>query len=256
MPEAEFARERLGVGEYPAPLDGWLIIPRKWFTATKDAAEEPPRVMHPIFSVDVAPDRGSASIAVAGLRPDGLVGLQVTDHKEGTAWIAARARQIQERWQPAQWIIDKRAAAGTLITELEKAGLPVETLQATDVAHACGLIFDAFRDETVKHYGQSALRSAMAAADKRELSDAWAFDRRNAGIDISPLMAISFAHWGFQRYSQQAEYDARDSVHFDLDEIKRLCRAGVYGPADIQRLYTEDLIDDEGMEDLSNAGIL
>jgi hypothetical protein len=91
--------------------------------------------------------------------------------------------------------------------------------------------------------------------DKRPLSDAWAFDRRNAGIDISPLMAVTFAHWGYQRFSVQEDYDVRESVHFDLDEIKRLCRLGVYGPGDIRRLYDEGLIDDKGLEALAHAGI-
>lgn len=256
MPDAEFARERLGVGSYPAPADGWLIIPRKWFDITKSAAEEPLRVMYPVFAIDVAPNRESASIAVAGLLGSGgPVGLQVTDHRDGTAWIAARVKQIQERWHPKQWVIDKRAAAGTLITELEKAGIPVETLQATDVAHACGQLYDAFRDDSIRHYGQGSLRAALAGVDKRPLSDSWAFDRRNSAVDISPLMAVTFAYWGYQRFSVQEDYDVSQSVHFDLDEIKRLCRLGVYGPHDIQRLYDEGLINDKGLEALANAGI-
>ena len=254
MPEAEFQRERLGVGEYPAPLDGWLVIPRRWFDATRDSADEPPRVRHPIFAVDVAPNRESGSIAVAGLRPDGLVGIQVTDHRDGASWIVARAKAIQERWKSARWIVDKRAAAGALINELEQAGLPVETMQATEVAHACGMIYDALRDDTVRHYGQASLRAALAGVDKRELSDAWAFDRRNAGVDISPLMAATFAHWGYQKFGVVQDYDIRESVHFDIDEIKRLCRLGVYGPDDIKRLYDEDLIDNDGLEALANAG--
>jgi phage terminase large subunit-like protein len=255
MPEVEFNRERLSVGEYPAPLDGWLVVPKKWFEATKDSAEEPPRVRHPIFAIDVAPNRESGAIAVAGLRPDESVGLQVIDHRDGATWIVARAKAIQERWKPERWIVDKRAAAGALLTELEQAGLPVETMQATDVAHACGQIYDSFRDDTIRHYGQASLRAALAGVDKRELSDAWAFDRRNAGVDISPLMATTFALWGYQKFGMQEDYDIRDSVHFDIDEIKRLCRAGVYGPDDIKRLYESGLIDNDGLEALSDAGI-
>jgi phage terminase large subunit-like protein len=255
MPEAEFLRERLGVGEYPAPLDGWLIIPRKWFDATKDSADEPPRVRHPIFAIDVAPNRESGAIAVAGLRPDGMAGIQVTDHRDGAAWIVARAKSIQERWKAAKWIVDKRAAAGALITELEQAGLPVETMQATDVAQSCGMIYDAFREDTIRHYGQSSLRTALAGVDKRELSDAWAFDRRNVGVDISPLMAVTFALWGYQKFGIVQDYEISESVHFDLDEIMRLCRAGIYGPDDIKRLYDSGLIDDKGLEALVDAGI-
>src|SRR4249919_418750 len=46
----ERLRERLGVGIYPAPLDAWLVIPKKWFDATKDQSEEPARVARPVFA--------------------------------------------------------------------------------------------------------------------------------------------------------------------------------------------------------------
>jgi hypothetical protein len=254
MPETEFLRERLGVGQYPAPLDGWLVIPRRWWNATKDETEQPPRVQAPVFAIDVAPDRGSASIAVCGKRPDGRTGVQVIDHRDGTAWIVARAKELDTRWNAPRWIVDRRAAAGSLITQLETV-VRLETLQASDVAHACGQLFDAFRDDTLRHYAQGSLKAAIAAVDKRPLSESWAFDRRNAGIDISPLMAVTFAHWGFQRFSVEEEYDISQSVHFDLDEIKRLCRMGVYGPDDIKRLRDEDLISEKDMEALFNAGI-
>jgi hypothetical protein len=252
MPETEFLRERLGVGEYPSPLDGWLVIPRVWWNSTKDDTDEPPRVRHPIFAVDVSPDRSSASIAVAGLRPDGRVGVQVIDHREGTAWVIARAKALNTRWNAPRWIVDRRAAAGSLAGSLEKV-VPLETLHATDVAHACGQLFDSFRDDTLRHYAQGSLKAAIAAVDKRPLSEAWAFDRRNVGVDISPLMAVTFALWGYQRFSVRDQYEVSESVHFDLDEIKRLMRAGVYGPDDIKRLRDEDLISDEDMEILTDA---
>ncbi len=31
MDEVEYLRERLGVGQYPAPADAWAVIPRKWW---------------------------------------------------------------------------------------------------------------------------------------------------------------------------------------------------------------------------------
>lgn len=251
----QFAREILGVGEYPAPLDGWLVIPKKWFTATADTADAPPRVTSPVFAIEVAPDRSSAAIAVAGLRPDGLTGVQVVEHRDGTGWIPERARQIDDRWKPVAWVIDKRAATGTVIADLERAGFKLEFLTANDVAHASGQLYDAMRDDTVRHYGQAAFKSALAAADKRNLGESWAFDRMNSAVDQSPLMAVAFAHWGYLRFGVEEDYDATESVHFDLDEIKRLYRKGVYGPDDIRRLHDDGLIDDKGLEALRNAGI-
>jgi hypothetical protein len=37
---------------------------------------------------------------------------------------------------------------------------------------------------------------ALAGAQKRPLGDAWAWARRGAGVDISPLVAATLAKWG------------------------------------------------------------
>jgi hypothetical protein len=255
MDKVEYEREVLGVGQYPAPLDGWAVVPKKWYLATADEADQPPRVEHPIFALGASHDRSAASIAVAGLRSDGLVGVQVVEHREGIHWLVARAKAINDQWHPEKWVVDKRSAAGSLISELEKAGLTVEVVQTTDVTHACGQLFDAFRDDTLRHYKQGSLKTALAGIDKRNLIGSWAFDWINAGIDVSPLMAVTFAYWGYQRFGVQEQYDVGESVHFDLDEIKRYWRAGVYGPEDIRRLYDEEILDEKDLEALANDGI-
>jgi hypothetical protein len=252
--ETEFLRERCGVGEYPAPDDGWLVIPRKWYDASADTADEPPRPARPVFAVEVSPDRSTAAIAVAGERPDGLTGIQVAEYRQGTKWVLPRCVAIHESWKPARWIIDPRAGAGSLADDLRRAGLPVEETSARDVANACGQFFDGMRDGKLAHYGQSALRTALAGADRRPLSEAWAWDRRQTSVDASPLMAATFAYWGFLRFGSEGDYELAESVHFDLTEIGRLYRAGVYGPADLARLRDAGLIDDKGLEALTHAG--
>jgi len=254
MDAREYAREILGVGDYPAPLDGWLVIPKRWFEVTRDQADDPPRVACPVFSIDVALDRSSGAIAVAGKRPDGLVGVQVAEHHEGTGWIVASAKRIDDQWGPAVWVIDRRTAAGSVISELESAGIRVEKLQATDVVHASGQLYDAFRDDTLRHYDQANVRTALAAADWRNLSESRALNRI-AAVDQSPLMAFAFAHWGYLRFGMEADYDVAESMHFDLAEIKRYWRAGIYGPDDIRRLYDEGILSDSDLEALADAGI-
>ena len=251
----QFQKEILGVGEYPSPLDGWFVVPKKWFSERFDNAENPPRVTSPVFAIEVSHDRSSSSISVAGLRPDRLVGIQVVEYKSGTGWLINRVKEIHERWKPVTWVIDKRAATNTVIADLEREGIPLELMTATDVATASGYLYDAFRDDTLRHYGQSSLRAALASADWRKLGEARAFDRLNPAVDQTPLMSIAFAHWGYLRFGVEEDYDAADSVHFDLNEIKRLYRIGVYGPDDIRRLRQDDLLTDTDLETLRNAGI-
>jgi len=253
MPE-EFNRERLGVGTYPAPADGWLVIPKAWYARCADKTDRPPRVQSPIFAIDAAPNRRHAAIAVAGRRPDKLTGIQVIDYREDIKWIVKRAIEIHEKWKPRYWIVDKRAAAGSLVTELTNAGLPIEWLQASQVAHASGLLYDAFKEGDLRHYAQDELRKALAGADQRKLSESWAFDRINSGVDISPLMAVTLANWGLMEFGEE-DYDAQESLHFDLEEIARYWRAGVYGPPDIKRLFDSKILTIADLEVLANEGI-
>jgi hypothetical protein len=251
--ETEFLRERCGVGEYPAPNDGWLVIPRKWWDASVDTADNPPRPARPVFAVEFAEDRSAAAIAVAGARPDGLAGVQLVEYKPGTKWVLARCVDINNNWNPVRWVIDPRSAAGSLADDLRRAGLPVEETSARDVAHACGTFFDGMRDGLFAHYGQSPLRTALAGADRRPLSEAWAWDRRNTAADASPLLAATFAYWGFLRFGSEGDYELGESVHLDLVEIERLMCAGFYGPGDLSRLHAAGLIDDKGLEALTHA---
>jgi hypothetical protein len=243
--ETERLRERLGVGEYPAALDGWLVIPRRWFTATLSKLEpgaEMPVLKRPVFAVDTSPDRSMTSIAVAGETAEGLTGVQIINRRAGVGWVIPRLVELNKRWRPARIVVDRRASAGSLIADMEAQGLPVEPMTATDVAYACGLFFDAFRDDEIRHYGQSSLEKALAGADKRPLSETWAWDRKNAGVDITPLVSATFAVWGYMRYGKDGDYDARDSVHFDLDEIIRLTKAGYYDSESLTRLADGGLI--------------
>jgi hypothetical protein len=251
-----YAREILGVGNYPAPLDGWLVIPRKWWASTLDLVDkdaEPPVLRHPVFAVDTSPDRGITTISVAGERPDGLMGVEIAERKAGTGWVIARLMDIHKRWHPARFIIDKRAAAGSFLADMEALGLPVEAVTATDVAHACGQLFDAFRDDSLRHYGQAALEKALAGADKRPLGEAWGWDRRNTAIDITPLVAATLAVWGYMRFGSADDYDVRNSVHFDLTEITRLTRAGFYDIGDLKRLAASGLISDDDIPAVMQA---
>ena len=254
----DWERERLGVGTYPAPLEGWLVIPHHWWDSTFDpemTTNNKPTLRNVVFTVDIAPDRRRSSIGVAGLRPDGFIGFELVDSGAGIKWLIKRCVELDNSWHPIRWLIDPHAAAGSIYEDLHKQGLRIEKLQTTEVAHACGTLFDGFSEEWLRHGTEPEVKAALAAADKRPLSESWAFDRRNSAIDLSPLMAIAFAVWGYKKYGEGMDYSIRHSVHFDLDEIIRLTKAGLYGPLDLKRLKDEGLLNDsEEIEVLKTMG--
>jgi hypothetical protein len=65
-------------------------------------------------------------------------------------------------------------------------------------------------------------------------------------------VAYTLALWGWRRHSG-GDYDVAESVHFDVAEVVRLIGRGVYGPADVARLFAAEVIDDKGLAEISKA---
>jgi hypothetical protein len=143
----------------------------------------------------VTPDRGAASIGVAGWRPDGRRHLEVVDHRPNTDWCVGRLQDLQRRWQPHPTVVDPGSPAGALMVDLSAAGVATETVTAREYAQACGQFYDAVVDGGVRHLEQPVLNLAVFAARKRPLGDAWAWARKSQ-TDISPLVSVTLAHFG------------------------------------------------------------
>lgn len=192
MPDEEFARERLSVW---SDARNESIVPAETWEALADPASE----MHGqvVFAVDVTPDRSSASIGVAGYRPDGLQHLELVDHQDGTRWVARRLAQLQLAWNARTVVLDPGGPAGSLIPELEAADVPVTLISSRELGQACGAFYDAAvdPDRPLRHLGQKPLDGALLGARKRPLGDAWAFARKG-DTDISPLYAVTLAKHG------------------------------------------------------------
>jgi hypothetical protein len=244
MDYIEFARERLGVGQYPAPADAWAVIPEKWWKATLDTDSDTVNVVHggSCMGVALGYGRTSASIAVAGARDDGNTQVEVIEHKHGIRWLVDRARVLDKKHKPEGWVIDPHADEGSLADELEQEGLNVIRMTATDVGHAFGQIYDGFREGTVRHPNQPEVQNALAGSEKRKLGNGQAWDRLGVQVDLSPIIAVTHAHWGYLKYGRDANYPIEQSVDFDLDTVIRMIDAGYYGTEELQRLSDEGAI--------------
>lgn len=194
-----FAREILGV--WPPDLTaGFAVIPElAWRTACDPGSQLEGT---PAFAVDVAPDRSRASIGVAGRRSDGLVHVEVVESRAGTGWVVQRLVELRDRWKPCAIVVDPGSPAGSLIADLDAAGVAVVTTGARDVAQAYGMFFDGVcgADEaarTVRHIGQAELDAAVAGAVRRSIGDGHAWDRRATTTDLTPLVAVTNAMWGY-----------------------------------------------------------
>jgi hypothetical protein len=210
-----FARERLSVGDYPAEGGGWLVVSEDAWKALEDPRSRP---LDPVaFAVEVGPGRRTAAIGAAGLRPDGRTHVEILpdDYRSGTEWVPARLSELVKRWRPCAVVLDPGSHAGALAEAVEQAGTEiVRPFSARDAAQACSQFIDAVTQEDIRHLGQGPLSAALAGAATRPLGDAWAWDRKNAHADISPLTAVTLALWGFNRFgrSRIPHYDLLRSV--------------------------------------------
>ena len=190
-----FAVERLGVGDWPDPAKSKHVIDLQKWAALADAGSE---LLDPVcFSFDVSPDRSHSSIAVSGMRKDGLRHLELIERGQGTRWITERLLMLDKRHENVGFVYDAMSPAASLSEGLMEAGLTLISVSASEHAQACGNLFDAVHDDqTIRHLGQPELQAAIKGATKRPLGDAWAWSRRNSSIDISPLVSVTLAHWG------------------------------------------------------------
>lgn len=206
-PDPVFITECLCV-RVPDLQPDWAVIgERTWSGLVADLPEQ--GELAPVaFAVDVNPERSHAAVGVAGRR-DGLLHVEVAAHDRGTAWVVPWLVERHEKWAPCAVVVDRNGPAGSLIPELEAAGIEVVKPSGNDIAQACGAFADAADPQegpaVLRHLGQPELDEAVRRAAKSDLGDgAWKWSRRTSTADISPLVAVTLAAWGHATYAHQA----------------------------------------------------
>jgi hypothetical protein len=175
MSPRQFMNERMGVGDWPDTSEdaGRVITREAWLLA----AERDPSnriVTAPTFAVDVNPDRTWAAIGVAGQRADEVFQFAVADHRRTTDWVVDRAVELQREHDAASFVVDTRGPAGSLIPELEDAGVRVIRAGTEDYGNACGQFFDAVVNGHARYPDpQPELDVGLSSARGAPLGDWW-----------------------------------------------------------------------------------
>ncbi len=144
-----------------------------------------------VFSLDVNPERSAAAIVAS----DGGAA-ELIDYRPSIGWIVGRAQELNERHGVARWVIDGGGPAGSLIGELERAGLTVHPVSARGMVDACAQFYDGVMEAKLQVRRHPKLDEAVAGAAKRRVGDAWAWTRRNTFVDVCPLVAATLSLWG------------------------------------------------------------
>lgn len=172
------------------------------------------------YGVDVSADRMHAAIAVAGLRADGNVHVEVIAYRSGLGWLQEAFRKLatnsknditvaaQTKGAPVSGLVDVIGAID---------GVEISPVEGKDIAGMAGRFWDAVnagnpdekhRGDGVRlyHIPQPVLDLAANTAVTRPLGDgAWAWDRAKSVEDVSPLIAATEAFGALT--------SERDAVH-------------------------------------------
>lgn len=191
LSEDSFRREALGIWD---DLTTPSVIPAEVWDALNDPASVAASKF--VLAVDVSPDRDRATVALGGLREDGIPHVEVDEMAEGVAWIVPWITDRVAINDIAAVIIDARGPASTLAPELKKLGVRVVLTNTTDVTDACAAIYDGALAGAFRHIGQAQLTASLHSARKRSIQDRWAWNRKSPDSDITPIVAVTLALWG------------------------------------------------------------
>ncbi len=223
MDDAEFDRAYLNRTRRKTPPPDPNVPAAEWPGRADPDSQCGPNLA---FAIDVTPSGSHTSIAVYGLREDGMGHAELVDQRRGTEWVIPALLRLRALWNPIAIAVDSCGPAGALLIDLEKAGICrsedlVEPLRGDlivpgtrDVAHSCGQLAIAVRENKLVHIDQVPPNTAIAGASTRPLGDAWAWARRTATADISPLVAMTLAKWAYEARVELVtdDYDIEDSV--------------------------------------------
>lgn len=185
LPPEEFARERLGWWDEPGSSDVALTV-EEWAVLAGDAGPSGSLV----FGVDVGPGLVSASVVAS----DGSC-LELVDRAPGASWLVARMVELADRHVAAGFALDPSGPVGSLVPEMDAAGLTLLPVDGKDSVRACAALVAAVKERRVSHRGESEFEAAVVGARRRVVGDGHKWSRRDSTVDITPLVAATVALW-------------------------------------------------------------
>jgi hypothetical protein len=92
-----------------------------------------------------------------------------------------------------------------LIQPLREAGVDVTEVGTRALTQACGQLYDLVMTGEIAHRDEALLNEAVAGAARRSVGEAWAWKRKDARTDITPLYAATVALWAFGEADKPAD---------------------------------------------------
>jgi len=213
--EDSFRREALGIWD---PTETARVIDEQSWNLVADPASM--AVERLSLAIDVAPDRSVATVSFAGQRPDGRWHVEMDEQRKGVDWVPAHVANLSKKNRLHAVVVDEM----TGLVEKRKNGrnylkgtdvvVTLAAAEGRDMAVACAALFDGVMSQQLFHTDQPQMNVALSVARKRPLAGAWAWNRKDAMSDITPIVSASLALWGAQNENvkRQGKTGSRTAV--------------------------------------------
>lgn len=195
----------------PTGADDWVIPQASVKACIEDDEEAPDWTGTPIWSIDVSPDRGVTTIALAGTTPGARCWVEIAAQDSGTEWAVGALVRLRAQLGGNVVVIDGAGPAGSLEKDLDQEGFEVRRMAYRDKVDGCSGLYDDFAQGRLRFGGDAELIAAIRAAEKQKAIDAWIWTRGKSRGDITALYAVTLAR---QELVMNAppDYDIEDSV--------------------------------------------
>jgi phage terminase large subunit-like protein len=160
------------------------------------------------FFIDTPPVGDYAAIGVFSPRADGKGHVELVAYGLPTSRVVDAVLKLKGKYHPVAIGIDDKSSAGrSLIDDLTRAGLnrpedPEKPLRGdlfvmslNDMTTAAAQIARAIREDQIRHTDQVQINKAIGNTRTRPVGDAWAFGRKQSGVDISPFITVTGARY-------------------------------------------------------------
>lgn len=191
--EAEYRRYWLN---QPVPMKAVETVFGKGYWEAGEREARPVDLELGALAVAVSIDGSKSTIAASGIDGD-EVWVKPLQYGPGTSWVVEAVAEFQYKHQ-VDVVIDGRGPGAMLIPALEREGVRLRVAGTGDVLDACAQFEALVNDGLLLYEPAPELTEAVAAAVKRDVQDRWAWGRRKASGDISPLEAATLAAWAAQ----------------------------------------------------------
>lgn len=197
----------------------WQVIPEAEWSAAGDPGSKPRAPVS--FSLEVDLLRSEACITVAARRrgKKALRHVEIADLRPGTSWAVQRMVQLSKKWRPVAVVVDSGGPAGSLIADLEAAGIEVLKPAVRDLAAACGAMYDGIAGSAkdgedlaavrnIRHTGQGQLTAAIATLTPRNVAETAVWERSGLGYRA---VGAALALWGLAK-KLPSDYDPLQNI--------------------------------------------